>query len=40
MLDILIKNGYIVDGTGNASFQGDLGIKDGKIIKIENNIKE
>jgi N-acyl-D-amino-acid deacylase len=40
MLDILIKNGCIVDGTGNASFQGDFGIKDGKIVKIENNIKE
>ncbi|MBZ9634778.1 amidohydrolase family protein [Clostridium sp. FP1] len=40
MLDIIIKNGCIVDGTGNASYQGSLGIKDGKVIKIESNIDE
>ncbi|MCB2310962.1 amidohydrolase family protein [Clostridium tagluense] len=40
MLDIIIKNGCIVDGTGNASYKGNLGIKDGKIIKIKNNIDE
>ncbi len=32
--DILIKNGRIVDGTGNPWFKADLGIKDGKIVKI------
>jgi len=32
--DILIKNGRIVDGTGNPWFKGDLGIRDGKIVKI------
>ena len=40
MLDIIIKNGCIVDGTGNPSYKKDLGIKDGKILKIENNIEE
>jgi N-acyl-D-amino-acid deacylase len=30
--DILIKNGKIVDGTGNAWFLGDIAIKDGKIL--------
>lgn len=34
MFDVLIKNGIIVDGTGQASFQGDVGIKDDKIAKI------
>ena len=40
MLDIIIKNGCIIDGTGNPSYEGDLGIKDGKIIKIQSNIDE
>lgn len=40
MLDIIIKNGCIVDGTGKASYQKNLGIKDGKVVKIENNIDE
>ena len=32
--DILIRNGKIVDGTGNPSFHGDLAIKDGKITAL------
>jgi N-acyl-D-amino-acid deacylase len=32
--DILIKNGRILDGTGNSWFYGDIAVKDGKIIKI------
>ena len=40
MLDLIIKNGCIVDGTGNTSYEGSLGIKDGKIVKIESNINE
>ncbi|MBW2370447.1 MAG: D-aminoacylase, partial [Deltaproteobacteria bacterium] len=31
MLDYIIKNGFIIDGTGNDRFRGDIGIKDGKI---------
>ncbi len=34
MLDLLIKNGKIMDGTGNPWFFGDVAIKDGKIEKI------
>jgi N-acyl-D-amino-acid deacylase len=30
--DILIKNGRIVDGTGNSWYNGDLAISNGKII--------
>lgn len=32
--DILIKNGRILDGTGNSWFWGDIAVKDGKIFKI------
>lgn len=34
--DILIKNGRILDGTGNSWRYGDVAIKDGKIFKIGN----
>lgn len=34
MLDLLIKNGKIIDGSGMPGFYGDLGIKDGVIVKI------
>ncbi|MDI6707424.1 MAG: D-aminoacylase [Firmicutes bacterium] len=33
-LDIIIKNGSIVDGTGKDMYKDDIGIKDGKIVKI------
>ena len=32
--DIIIKNGRILDGTGNSWYYADIAIKDGKIIKI------
>ncbi|MFB5660235.1 amidohydrolase family protein [Alteribacillus sp. HJP-4] len=31
MLDVIIKNGKIADGTGNPWYKGDVGIKDGMI---------
>ena len=34
MLDLLIKNGKIMDGTGNPWFFGDVAIKDSKIEKL------
>jgi N-acyl-D-amino-acid deacylase len=33
-LDLVIKDGFLVDGTGNPWFKGDMGIKEGKIVKI------
>ena len=32
--DIIISNGTIVDGSGQGSYQGDIGIVDDRIVKI------
>jgi N-acyl-D-amino-acid deacylase len=34
MLDVLIKNGTIVDGSGKPMYRGDVGIREGKITDI------
>ena len=38
MFDILIKNGAVVDGTGQKRFTADIAVKDGVIAAIEPNI--
>lgn len=40
MFDIIIKNGQIIDGSGETAFYGDLAIKDGKIARIAPSIDE
>ncbi len=34
MLDIVIRGGLIIDGTGNAPYPGDLAVKDGRIVAV------
>jgi N-acyl-D-aspartate/D-glutamate deacylase len=34
--DVLIKNGQIIDGTGNPYYYGDVGVKAGKITAVGN----
>lgn len=34
MLDTVLKNGKIIDGSGNPWFYGDVGMKDGEIVAI------
>ena len=32
--DLIIKNGTVIDGSGSPRYQGDIGIRDGRISEI------
>jgi len=34
MLDVVITGGTVVDGTGDAAYTADIGIRDGRIVEI------
>ena len=36
--DLVIHNTRIIDGTGNLSYKSDVGISNGKISRVEQNI--
>ncbi|MFX0074785.1 MAG: amidohydrolase family protein [Candidatus Hermodarchaeota archaeon] len=40
MYDILIKNGKIISGTGNPWYSGEIGIQDGRIVRINSKIDQ
>jgi N-acyl-D-amino-acid deacylase len=40
VLDTLIKNGVVVDGTGKTAFKADLGIAVGRIAVVARNIRQ
>ncbi len=40
VFDILIKGGFVVDGTGNPWYRADIGIDSGKIVRIDRAINE
>ena len=37
MFDLLIKNGLIIDGTGNPGFFGSVGIKDNTVTIVRSD---
>ncbi len=39
MLDMLIKNGTIIDGTGNPAFHGSVGVIGDKIVMAKGDEK-
>ncbi|MBD3193585.1 MAG: D-aminoacylase, partial [Candidatus Lokiarchaeota archaeon] len=38
--DLILKDCKIINGSGNPWFYGEIGIKDGKIIRINSEIKD
>lgn len=36
--DLIIRNGKVIDGTGNSWFRADIGIREGKIVTIQRTI--
>ncbi len=39
MYNILIRNGFILDGTGNPGFYGDIAVNDGKIVAVASHLQ-
>ncbi|MBA7493666.1 N-acyl-D-glutamate deacylase [subsurface metagenome] len=38
-INLIIRNGIIIDGTGKSRYESDIGITDGKIVEIGKNIE-
>jgi N-acyl-D-amino-acid deacylase len=37
--EISIRGGTVVDGTGSAPFRADVGITDGKVVEIGDEVR-
>ncbi len=40
MFDILIKDGMVIDGSGNPWYKADIGVKQGKIVSIAHSLED
>jgi N-acyl-D-amino-acid deacylase len=40
MLDILIRNGRIVDGSGSPWFRGEIGIRGERVVSVRHRVHE
>lgn len=40
MLDIAIKNGFIIDGSGTPAYEADLGVSSGRIVTVKKEINQ
>ena len=40
MLDILIKNGVIIDGTGSPPFEAEVGVSEGRVVLVAHEIAQ
>jgi hypothetical protein len=38
MLDLALRNAHVVDGTGGPSFTASIGVKDGKIAEVGDDV--
>lgn len=38
--DVIIRNGKIIDGTGNSWYHGDIGIDNGKVVYVGKRVAE